>query len=149
MKQGFLNWISGSSGQYSLRNTHTPTHTPVFPVVQRGHTPTLSHSRGSLWCREECTCAHTHTHTHTHPAVLPMVQRQNLGGQGTRTRGVLQHQGKHTQGRRGQPQAPSGLRGVCVSTCQRRKISPSPGHSEWYCLCRGDKKLNFQLFLSL
>ena len=112
----FKHWISGSSGHFSLRNTHTPTHTPVFPVVQTQHT----HTHTPLFPmvqRRMHACAPPPP-----PAVLPMVQRQNLGGQGTRTGGVLQHQGKHTQGRRGQPQAPSGLRGVCVSTCQKKNL---------------------------
>ena len=101
----FKHWPSGSSGQYFQRKKHT----------------------------------HTHTHTHT----FPMVQRQNSGSQGTRvlegrelprertwrsgtrTRGAtLQHQGERTHRERGySPRAPSRLRGVCVSTCQRRKIS--------------------------
>ena len=68
----FKHWISGSSGHFSLRNTHTPTHTPVFPVVQTQHTHTHTplfpmvqrqnehtHTHPcSLWCREECTRAH-------------------------------------------------------------------------------------------
>lgn len=123
---------------YGTDPERTRTHTPVFPMVQtqnacmHTHTPPCSlqcrpRTRAcappphthlcSLWCRDRTQVARAHECWKAEscpggePGGLAHVPEARLTTPG-RVR---------TQGTRGQPRAPSRLRGVCVSTCQRRK----------------------------